>query len=88
MVADSLTTKAIAELAQPLFRSPVKELSELIGDRARLWRYRSAVNIMKRAREIREENGIAANDVSLKFFLPFIEEASKKSENKSEIHEL
>jgi hypothetical protein len=80
MTLELAATKEVAELARPLLGSPVKQLSELLADRVRLWRWKSAIGIMKRAREIREEEGLQGNEVSLKFFLPFIEEASKEDE--------
>lgn len=80
--------KEVAGLAQPILGSSVGELSQLIADRVRFWRWRSAVRIMKQANEIREKEGLVGRKVPLKFFLPFIEEASKESENENEVSEL
>jgi len=86
--AMKLAAREVAELAKPMLGSPAKELSELIADRVRFWRWKSAIRIMGRAKEIREGEGIQKNGVSLKFFLPFVEEVSKESEIDDEISEM
>jgi Abortive infection alpha len=58
-----------------------RELGELVADRVRFWRWRQLVKIMKRAAEIKKRRRRKQIDVPLKFFLPFVEEASKESDD-------
>lgn len=73
--------EAVIESARALFGPVGNELAQLFADRVRFWRWRSAVRIINRARRIREQEGISDAQPSLKFFFPFIEEASKENEN-------
>jgi hypothetical protein len=56
-------------------------MGQLIADNVRLWRWQRALKILKRASEIRRDYPDQAEQISLKFFLPFIEEASKETDD-------
>jgi len=84
---DSSRSKRISLAILDLFSSPVEEFAEILTDQLRFYRWRSALWIAERAKEIREEKGIPKKRVPIKLLLPLLEEGSKEDED-SEMIEL
>ena len=63
-----------------LYGPSSKEVGEMIADNVRLWRWKRAHRILQRAAEFRKSNSDTNSPIPLKFFLPFIEEASKEDD--------
>jgi hypothetical protein len=62
---------------------PVADAADLLSDRIRFYRWKSAVRMLSRAREIAEEQGLAIGEVPLKFLVPFLEKCSLEDEDGS-----
>ncbi|MGV2136936.1 hypothetical protein ACQZ45_03060 [Agrobacterium sp. 16-2014-1-2a] len=56
--------------------TPLSELSQLIADKVRYLRWKSAIKTLERAREIAAKRGGTLSCPPLKFFLPFMEGCS------------
>lgn len=66
------TEKLLSRLAGPA----ADEISALITDRIRLWRYKSAVEILSKAQKIAEEKGLNIRTVPTEFLVPFLEKST------------
>lgn len=73
-------TKGIAKAVGNLLASPISEMSELIADQIRYFRWRALVKIAERAKEIRVKRGIDDKSIPLKILLPILEEGSKEED--------
>lgn len=73
-------TRTLANAIAELLSSPTKELSNIIADRLRFYRWKSLLRIAQRATEIRREYGIPPNTVPIKLLIPLLEEGSKEDE--------
>ncbi|UXS00850.1 hypothetical protein [Agrobacterium tumefaciens] len=56
--------------------TPLSEVSQLIADKVRFLRWKSAIKTLERAREIADKKGGSLSCPPLKFFLPFMEGCS------------
>lgn len=59
---------------------PVADASDLLGDKIRFYRWRSAIKTLKRAEEFARANNVAPKEVPLKFLVPFLEKSSLEDE--------
>ncbi len=76
-------SKALADGARKLLGPAFEEAGEILADRLRYWRWKSALSILERANEIRSLKGESNENVPLKFFIPFVDECSKEDEAQS-----
>jgi hypothetical protein len=63
-----------------LYGPSSNELGEMIADNVRLWRWKRAHRILQKAAEFKKSSSDTNSRIPLKFFLPFIEEASKEDD--------
>lgn len=68
--------KEIGKAISSTLGAPLSEVSQLIADKVRFLRWKSAIKTLKRAREIADKNGGSLSCPPLKFFLPFMEGCS------------
>ena len=73
-------TKGISKAIGNLLSGPISEMSELIADQVRYFRWRALVRIAERAKEIRLQKGVSETSIPLKVLLPILEEGSKEDE--------
>lgn len=59
---------------------PVGEASEILSDKVRFYRWRSALATLEKARKFAAKNNIKPNEVPLKFLVPFLESCSLEEE--------
>lgn len=59
---------------------PVAEAADFLGDKVRFYRWKSAMKVIARARQISAETGIEPNPVPIKFLVPFLEKCSLEEE--------
>lgn len=59
---------------------PVGEVGELLTDKVRFYRWRSALNTLEKARTLAGKRKIKPTEVPLKFLVPFLEAASLEEE--------
>jgi hypothetical protein len=77
---DSIST-SITRTVGELIKDPAKELSALVTDHIKYYRWRSLVRISERAKEIRKARGLDSNSVPIKLLIPLLEEGSKEEED-------
>jgi len=73
-------TKGIAKAIGNLLSGPISEMSELIADQIRYFRWKAIIRIAERAKEIRINKGVDAKCIPLKVLLPILEEGSKEED--------
>jgi hypothetical protein len=56
------------------------ELGDLLSDRIRFQRYRSAIKTLNRAAQVAKADGVHPKQIPLKFLVPFLEECSLEDE--------
>jgi hypothetical protein len=60
--------------------NPVAEAADLLSDKLRFIRFRSAIRTLRKAKDISEESGIKLQHVPTKFLVPFLETCSVEDE--------
>src|SRR5215204_5557960 len=60
---------------------PVGEATEVLSDKIRLYRWKSSLKTLQRAREIAAQYDLPINEVPLKFLIPFMEKSSLEEED-------
>lgn len=71
----------VSKALSSLLSAPTNEISELIADQVRYFRWKALVRIAERAKEIRNANGMNDKSIPLKVLLPILEEGSKEEES-------
>lgn len=56
--------------------SSIKDLSGILSDQVRLWRFANQIRILKRARDLIVENNLQENKVNLKILVPLLDVSS------------
>lgn len=59
---------------------PLAEVSEILSDQVRFFRWKSAVSTLDKARKFAEKRGVEVSEVPLKFLVPFLEGCSLEEE--------
>jgi hypothetical protein len=77
----------LAKSVSKLVDNPFSELSGIITDNLRYFRWKSAIKIMDKADKIKKERGFGDGAVPIKLLMPILEEGSKEQED-SEIIDL
>ena len=77
---DNITPNLTKSLCE-LIASPTRELSEIIADNIKYYRWRSLLKIADRASQIRRERNICSETVPIKMLIPLLEEGSKENED-------
>lgn len=81
MDASDLTIPAAAlYILRQLSARPLEELSELLADRVRAWRFRNQIAILEEAADYAEKSRLHLNQLPLKTLLPMLEGASSEEE--------
>lgn len=73
-------SKPTQEFLEKVSGSPGLELGELIADKIRFRRYKAALKLSEKARELAQEKGIDPKEVPLRTLLPILEGGSNEEE--------
>lgn len=68
--------ETVKELLEPFLGPPIKEVGEILGDQARLFRFQNQIKILKRARSSLEAAGLNPQRVPLKILVPILQDGS------------
>lgn len=71
----------IANSLVEIIASPARELSNIVTDQLKYYRWKSLLNIIERARQIRKDRNISQEAVPIKLLIPLLEEGSKEEED-------
>ena len=72
--------KDVASVLIRIF-GPIAELSDLLSERIRFFRFKSAVKVLHRANEISEKSGVELKPLPVKFLVPLLEKCSLEEED-------
>ena len=73
--------EALNQALFDLIGPPAREIGGMLGDQVRVYRYRSAYNILERTKKWAEKKGVKLKQPDLKFLVPFLESASLEEED-------
>lgn len=65
--------RELADLAKPMLKEPLEEAGLLFRDQVSYWRLKNAVRLMKKAREVIEENDISPRNIPFATMIPILE---------------
>jgi hypothetical protein len=78
--SDLTITAGALYVLQKLSARPLEELSELLADRVRLWRFRNQIAILEETADYVTKYKLHLNELPLKTLLPMLEGASAEEE--------
>lgn len=81
-------TKEIAKGLASVLTVPANELGNYIADKIRFLRFRSLLNVLKKAEQLCDEQGTKLKAPAIKFLVPFAEAASLEDEDDDDIQNL
>lgn len=68
--------RALGQALYDLLGGPANQMGEVISQEIRLFQWKRALSIIKKAEQKKKERGISTHEVPYKFLVPFIEKAS------------
>lgn len=76
----------VLDFISDIIKPPIKELSEILTDQVRLWRFKNQVRLLEKAQSYVKVRGFKPTKLPLKILVPLLENASLEEDE--ELHDM